>query len=109
MEDLLMGVIDKFNNRVQNDEKLQKELEGVSRKIQIEVTDGKSYHFLLEDMRISDFGEGNADSPDITIISDTATIQGLFNKEIGPMKALATKRLKLKGSLQDMLRIRKLF
>jgi putative sterol carrier protein len=109
MEDLLMGVIDKFNNRVQNDEKLQKELEGVSRKIQIEVTDGKSYHFLLEDMRISDFGEGNVDSPDITIISDTVTIQGLFNKEIGPMKALATKRLRLQGSLQDLLKIRKLF
>lgn len=109
MEELLLGVIDKFNERAENDEKLQKELDGVSRKIQIELTDGKNYHFMLENIRISDFGEGNIDSPDITITSDTSTIQGLFNREIGPMKALATKRLRLQGSLQDMLKIRKLF
>lgn len=109
MEETLLKVINKFNERAEKDEKLQKELDGVSRKIQMEFTDGKSYHFLLEDTKISDFGEGDIDSPDITIISDTETIQMLFNKEMGPMKALATKRLKLKGSLQDMLKIRKLF
>jgi putative sterol carrier protein len=109
MEETLLNVIDKFNDRAAKDEKLQKELDGVSRKIMMEFTDGKSYHFLLDDTKISDFGEGDIDSPDITIISDTQTIQMLFNKEMGPMKALATKRLKLKGSLQDMLKIRKLF
>jgi putative sterol carrier protein len=109
MEEMLLNVIDKFNDRAARDEKLQKELDGVSRKIQMKFTDEKSYHFLLEDTKISDFGQGNIDSPDITITSDTETIQMLFNKEMGPMKALATKRLKLKGSLQDMLKIRKLF
>ncbi|MCK4445415.1 MAG: SCP2 sterol-binding domain-containing protein [Thermoplasmata archaeon] len=109
MEDLLSGVIEKFNERVQVDEKLQRELEGVNRKVQIEVTDGKNYNFVLDNVRIENFAEGNIDSPDITIISDTDTIFGLFNKEIGPMKALATKKLRLKGSLSDMLKIRKLF
>lgn len=109
MEELLTGAIDKFNKKIEKDEKLEKEFEGLTRKIFIEVTDGKDYHFILDNKRITDFGEGDIESPDITIISDTNTIVGLFSKEIGPMKALATKKLKLKGSLHDMLRIRKLF
>jgi len=109
MEELLLDVIDKFNERAEGDEKLRKELEGVNRKVQIEVTDGNNYHFVLDNIRISGFGQGSIDSPDITITSDTRTIFGLFNREIGPMKALATKRLRLQGSLQDMLKIRKLF
>jgi putative sterol carrier protein len=109
MEEMLLGVIEKFNDRAEKDEKLQKELDGVSRKIQMEFTDGENFHFVLENTKISNFGEGDIDTPDITIISDTKTVQMLFNKEMGPMKALATKRLKLKGSLQDMLKIRKLF
>lgn len=109
MEDLLTGAIDKFNEKVVTDEKLQKELDGLTRKVYIQVKDGKNYHFVLDDKKISGFGEGSIESPDITIISDTDTIFGLFNKQIGPMKALATKRLRIKGSLHDMLRIRKLF
>ncbi|MFQ5884327.1 MAG: SCP2 sterol-binding domain-containing protein [Thermoplasmata archaeon] len=109
LEELLTGAIDKFNKKVEKDEKLQKEFEGLTRKIFIEVTDGNNYHFVLDNKRITNFGEGDIESPDIKIISDTNTIVGLFNKEMGPMKALATKKLKLKGSLHDMLRIRKLF
>lgn len=109
MEELLLGVIGKFNERAESDEKLRKELEGVNRRIQIEVTDGKNFNFVLENIRISDFVEGDMDSPDITIVSDTETIHGLFNGEIGPMKALATKKLRVQGSLSDMLKIRKLF
>ncbi len=109
MENLLLEVIDKFNERAQVDEKLQKELEGVNRKVQIEITDGKNYSFILDNMRIENFSEGSIASPDITITSDTDTIHGLFNREIGPMKALATKKLRLQGSLSDMLKIRKLF
>ncbi len=109
MEELLMGIIDKFNQRAETDEKLRQELEGITRSVQIQVTDGKDYNFVLDNMRIENFTEGNIDSPDITIISDTKTIYGLFNRDIGPMKALATSKLKVKGSLSDMLKIRKLF
>lgn len=109
LEELLTGAIEKFHQRIEKDEKLQKDLEGITRKVAIEVSDGKDYHFILDDKKVSGFGEGPIDSPDIRIISDTNTIFGLFKKEIGPMKALATKKLKIKGSLHDMLRIRKLF
>lgn len=109
MEELLLGVIEKFNERAETDTKLRKELEGIRRNIQIEVTDGKNYNFVLDNIKISNFAEGDMETPDITIISDTETIFGLFNREIGPMKALATKKLRVQGSLSDMLRIRKLF
>jgi putative sterol carrier protein len=109
MEELLMGAIEKFNMKAEADEKLRGELEGVHRKVLIQIEDERDYHFVLDNVKIADFGVGNIETPDITISSDTETIVGLFKREIGPMKALATKKLRLKGSLQDMLRIRKLF
>lgn len=109
MEELLMGAVEKFNMKAEADEKLRRELEGVHRKVLIQIEDERNYHFVLEDTKIADFGVGNIETPDITISSDTETIVALFEREIGPMKALATKKLRLKGSLQDMLRIRKLF
>lgn len=109
MKELLEGLIEKFNRKALNDPKLRRELEGVERKVVIDCTDGPKFNFILKDCQIKDFSEGSLDAPDIRIISDTVTLKGLINKEMGPMKALATRKLQIKASLDDMLRLRKLF
>ncbi len=110
MLDILNGMIKKFNERIQTDEKLQAEMEGIERKIQIEISDGPKYYTILKDKRADELKEGEVDNPDIIITSDEATLRGLINKEISPIKAfLVTKQLKVKASLEDKLRLRKLF
>lgn len=109
MEDLLRIAIQKFNEAVKKDVAIQTELEGVVRKVQIEVSDGKWYHFVLQNKQIENFGEGEIENPDIRIISDSTTIAGLLNKEIRPMKAWATRKLQIKASLSDLLRLKKFF
>lgn len=109
MKDLLEQAIEKFNGKAATDENFQKELEGVTRTVLIRLRDGTAYHFTLADMRIDAVVEGDAEAPDVTIDSDRETLEAIFRKEMGPMKAYATGRLKVKASLEDLLRLRKFF
>lgn len=107
LEQLLKDMIVKFNAKVKGDEKLQSELEGITRKVQIEITDGKSYNFLLENKEMKNFSEGIIEDANIRIITDNATMVGIINKEVSPIKAYATKKLRLKASISDLLRLQK--
>ena len=49
MQNMLNDLIIKFNERIKTDEKLQKEMEGLERTIQIEVTDGATYITMIKD------------------------------------------------------------
>ncbi|MBX8637638.1 MAG: SCP2 sterol-binding domain-containing protein [Thermoplasmata archaeon] len=109
IEDLINGAISKFNSRVEKDPVLQKELEGMTRTVQVELKDGKSFCFSLQKNRMGDLHEGRLENPDIKIVSDEATLSGLLTGTVRPMKAWATKKVQFKASLEDLMRIRKFF
>ncbi len=109
MRELLEQAIEKFNGKAQTDAKLQRELEGIERKVAIDLKDGTMFHFVLKDKRIGPLGDGPIEAPEITIVGDAATLTALLRKEMGPMKAYATGKLKIKASLEDVLRLRKFF
>jgi hypothetical protein len=70
MQDLLNEQLAKFNERMKTDEKLQKEMEGIERKIQIEVTDGGTYFTILKDKHVDEIKEGTVENPEIVISAD---------------------------------------
>ncbi|SRR6266571_8618251 len=109
MKELIEQAVAKFNERAQNDAKLQKDLEGVVRTVLVDLKDGTKFHFVLKDRQIGSVADGPVDAPDVTILSDAATLTALLKKEMGPMKAYATQKLKIKASLEDVLRLRKFF
>ena len=109
MKELLERAVAKFNARAQSDEKLKKELDGIERTVLLDLKDGTKYHFVLKDRQIGAVMDGAVGAPDVTILSDPATLTALLKKEMGPMKAYATQKLKIKASLDDVLRLRKFF
>ena len=110
MQEMLQDLLNKLNERMRTDEKLQKEMEGIERTIMIEVTDGDSYFTKLKELHTDELQVGRIDKPDILISANEKTLRGLINKEISPIKAfLVTKQLKLEASLEDKLRLRKFF
>jgi len=109
IEDFLREAIDKFNERTKTDEKLRGEVAGLNRTLQITLKEGKSMHFVITDGVIGELKEGAADNPEIVVESDEETLKMIYSGEMRAMKALALKKIKVHASLQDMLRIRKLF
>jgi putative sterol carrier protein len=49
------------------------------------------------------------ENPDITITSDPKTVEELITGKMKPMKAWALKKIRIKGSLEDVMRLRKFF
>ncbi|TLZ70613.1 MAG: SCP2 sterol-binding domain-containing protein [Methanobacteriota archaeon] len=109
MREMLEEVIRKFNAKVASDPTLQADLGDVPKTILIELKDGAKYHFTVKDQKIADLIDGGVDHADITLTTDAETLRGLIRREIGPFKAYATGKVKLKGSFEDISRIRKFF
>jgi putative sterol carrier protein len=111
LKGLLGGAIGKFNARAAEDPKVAEELEGITRRILIDLRDGPKYNFTIADKRMSDVAEGPIDDPDLVITSDVPTMTGLLKKEIKPMKAFALGKVKIDGKtkLEDLMRLRKFF
>ncbi len=107
--EMLATVIDKFNKRVIEDPKLKEELKDVRRSIVVQVSDGETWNFKLDNGHAGDLAKGGLENPDILVKSDRETLRQLWNGELRAMKALATRRVHVKASLEDMLRLRKLF
>ena len=108
VEDTLAALVDRFNRHTDRSPGVREELRGLERTIAIRLTDLGEYSVELRDGRLVNLRSGHVDRPSVTITTDSGTFDGLIRKEIGPMKALVTRRLVLDGSLEDKLLFRKL-
>jgi len=108
IEETLASLVDRFNRRAAHTPAVQAELSGLTRSIAIHFSDADHYLLDLKDGALSGLRVGNSATTDLTIRTDTATFLGLVRKEIGPMKALVTRKLLIDGSLEDKLLFRKL-
>lgn len=109
MREMLEDLIRKFNARVASDPGLRSELGDIKKTVLIELKDGTKYHFTLEDQKVAALVDGGVEKPDITISTDPDTLGALIRREMGPFKAYATGKIRLKGSLEDLARFRKFF
>jgi putative sterol carrier protein len=108
IEDTLAAVVDRFNRKAEATPAMSEDLGGLERTIRIRLTDGGNYAVDLRKGRLTNLRTTSAGTADVTITTDVATFHGLVRKEIGPMKALVTRKLTIDGSLEDKLLFRKL-
>jgi putative sterol carrier protein len=108
IEDTLASLVDRFNRHADRNPAVGEELKGISRTISVRLTDGGTYAVDLREGKLTNLRSAVPDHADVTIITDTPTFQGLVQKDIGPMKALVTRKLMIEGSLEDKLLFRKL-
>jgi putative sterol carrier protein len=109
VEELLKETIARFNKKASEDPKLSAELQGVRKVIQVEIAEGEMYNFVLESAHVGELNIGPTQNPDIRIIASKETLFQLRSGELRVMKAYATRRLQVKGSIEDLLRLRKFF
>jgi putative sterol carrier protein len=108
IEETLSSLVDRFNRHAAAHPGVREELGTLARTIAIRLTDEGSYAVDLKEGRLQNLRTGAAAHADVTITTDRETFLGLVQKEIGPMKALVTRKLKIEGSLEDKLLFRKL-
>lgn len=104
----LASAVDRFNRHAERTPAVGEELRGLERTLAVRLTDEGTYAFDLRESRLVNLRVGAPARADVTITTDLATFEGLVKKEIGPMKALVTRKLVVEGSLEDKLLFRKL-
>jgi len=109
VEQLLNEAIQRFNKKVEEDPALKNELTNVRKTVQLELEGSDWYYFVLENAKVDGFTKGRVDTPDIRVISTAEILRQLWTKELRPMKAIATRKLQIKGSIEDLLRFKKFF
>ena len=108
IEETLSSLVERFNRHSDRTPAVQEELKGVERTIAIRFRDDGSYAVDLKAGHLQNLRSQPPAKADLTITTDQATFEGLVKREIGPMKALATRRLSLDGSLEDKILLRRL-
>ena len=109
VEELIAEAIDRFNAKAKEEPELAEQLQGVTKLIQVELEDGDVYHFKLENGSVDGLHRGATENPDIRVIASSETLRRLWSRELRVMKALVTKKLQVKGSMEDLLRLRRFF
>lgn len=89
-------------------EKTMEAIQGWERKALLMLKEGREYHFLVKDNNIV-VNSGSIDNPDMKIESDEDTIRKLFQEEMSAASALLKRKLKVKGSASDLMKIRHIF
>lgn len=108
IEETLAGVVERFNRHTDRNPGVRAEIAGISRTIALKFTDVGPFSVVLRGGRLGELHPGAVEKPDLTITTDSATFESLVKKELGPMKALVTRRLSIDGSLEDKLLLRRL-
>jgi putative sterol carrier protein len=108
VKEILQNTIDRFHKKVECDPKLREELIGIKKTVNIDLG-CETYHFTLEDAHIKCLCDGLLDCSDLAITSDAQTVEDLYNGKVKIMKAYALRKIRIKGSMEDVMRLRKLF
>jgi alkyl sulfatase BDS1-like metallo-beta-lactamase superfamily hydrolase len=108
VEETLASLVDRFNRKADATPAMAEELGDIERTIRIRLTDEGNYAVDLRNGRLTNLRTATSATADVTITTDVATFHGLVKKDIGPMKAIVTRKLSIDGSLEDKLLFRKL-
>ncbi len=104
----LTSLVERFNRKVERTPAIAEELSGLERTIAVRLSDEGSYAVDLAGGRLRNLRAGMPEHPHLTIATDARTFEQLLSKELGPMKALVTRKLSIEGSLEDKLLLRRL-
>ena len=108
MEDSIQTLIGKFHRKMENDEEAKREVMPIKKTINIDLGT-EHYSLKLENAQINGFKPQMVDGADIVLITTPESLQGLIDGTLRPMKAYVTKKITVKGKIQDILFLKKFF
>lgn len=121
IEQLIVEKVRLFNEQIPNEPKFAKFVSQMEKEVLIQVGETVGFATRLANSTLENIARVNlsdtnaeadpdpeASAPDITIITDHATMSGMLSGTLKPIKAYATKKLRVKAQVKDLLILKKL-
>ncbi len=103
-----LNAVNKMMNNFKS-EKAQKKFRKWTKTMSFEFTDlEKTFYVNVDKGTPGEAIEGVPDKSNVKITTDSVTWTSIMNGEISGMKAYTAKKLKVKGSMPDLLKLQKL-
>lgn len=107
MKPAIQTMIDKFHRRMDKDPDARAKVEPITKTLNIDLGEEK-YSLKLEHAKISGFTEGLLDNADITLITTPESLTALIEGTLRPMRAYVTKKIVVKGKIEDIMHLKSL-
>ena len=108
MEASIKELIDKFHRKMETDEEAKKEVYPLKKVFNINLG-SEFYSLRLEEAEVKEFKTELAENADVTMITTPENFQSMIDGTLRPMKAYITKKIKVVGSIQDVMHLKKFF
>lgn len=108
MQQEIQAVIDRFHKKMEKDPELKKDVQHLVKVFNLDLGD-ESYTLRLKDARIYAFEEGLDENADVTVITTPENLRRLIDGTLRPMRAYVLKKIQIKGKIDDLMFLKKLF
>ncbi len=108
MQQEIQSVIDRFHRKMEKDPEVRKEVEPLVKSFNIDLGE-EGYNLKLKDAHIYHFEPGIDPEADVTITTTPENMKGLIDGTLRPMRAYVLKKIQIKGKIDDLMFLRKLF
>ena len=102
MQQEIQEVIDRFHRNI------RKEIEPLTKSFNLDLGT-ESYSLKLKDAKIYYFEPGLLEDADVTVTTTPENLQGLIDGTLRPMRAYVLKKIAVKGKIDDLMFLKKLF
>ena len=101
---LLNQIITKFN-----DPSTQEKFKDFTKKIMFDFTDTKEQYVLsVQDGKTASLAKGGTENPEVLVTTTSDLFASIMAKTSNPVTAYMTRKIKVKGSMEDLLKLQKL-
>ncbi len=108
MQNEIQAVIDRFHRKMEKDPELKKEVEHLEKTFNLDLGE-ENYTLKLKDAHIYYFEPGLDPNADVTLTTTPENLQGLIDGTLRPMRAYVLKKIQVKGKIDDLMFLKKLF
>jgi putative sterol carrier protein len=101
---LLSKLKEKFN-----EPSTQESFKGFTKKIMFDFTDTKEVYVLsVDDGKTASLEKVASGTGDVIVTTTTEVLAGIINKTVNPVTSYVMRKLKVKGSMEDLMKLQKL-
>ncbi len=108
MEPQIQSLIDRFAQKMEKDEEARKDVEPLIKTVNIDLGT-EQYSMKLEHAAISEFKPELRPEADLLLTTTPENLQAIIDGELRPMRAYITKKITIKGKIQDLMFLKKFF
>ena len=108
MQPKIQLMIDKFHRRMEKDEKARAEVEPIVKTMNVDLGE-ETYRLKVEHAHITEFEEGMYDDADILLKTTPEYLDALIEGTLRPMRAYVTRKIIVKGKIEDIMHLKKFF